>query len=270
MSATPAPATPTGSITCQLCRASISVKNGTFDKLQHHLETSHEVFYGFEVLMALIFLEDHEKEVIVEKVLPRMKLCLETARKKKDSEIETLDIEKRLFKEEQKVDTEQARESENSEKEKLLDDGKISEEENPAKRAKMELFDVSETLEINIDESDETLFFPDDKPKDAAECEICRRVLKKKSLGKHRTRCQLRERVRQIELAKQAKATQDENDGRPITIDGNNDQAEASDGVDDGEKTLLGCPACGKTLSSRTNLKRHLRNVHRDTSSRVY
>ena len=30
------------------------------------------------------------------------------------------------------------------------------------------------------------------------------------------------------------------------------------------------CGVCGKSLSSRTNLKRHLRNVHRDTSSQVH
>merc|ERR1712177_194208 len=68
------------------------------EKFQAHLEKSHEIFYGYEALIALAFLEDHEKEVIVEKVLPRMKLVLDTA-KSHNKNYPTgakLDIEKKL------------------------------------------------------------------------------------------------------------------------------------------------------------------------------
>merc|ERR1711974_258440 len=82
----------------------------------------------------------------------------------------------------------------------------------------MDMIDVNESLEISLDESDETLFFPDpdpgmssggDKPKDTVECPICHNNFKKKSMNKHQQRCELRERVRQMELAKQAKLEQE-------------------------------------------------------------
>jgi len=265
---TSAPAT---TITCYLCNASISVKNGTFDKLQHHLETSHEVFNGFEILMAINFLEEHEKEVIVEKVVPRMKLCLEAAKNIKEN-VGKLDIEKKLFGETEATTTgkslvekieesEPDKQLEDDETEKLLDDDVVAveEEENPSKRCKMEMFDVNESLEISLDESDETLLFPDDDVEvapDSAECRVCHKVFKKKSMSRHTARCELRERVRQMELAKQMEET-----GQTLGTDNLDGSLSAGRGVD--------CLVCGKSLSSRTNLKRHVRNVHRDTSGQL-
>jgi len=277
-------------ITCYLCNASISVKNGTLDKLQYHLETSHEVFYGFEILMAITFLEEHEKEVIVEKVVPRMKLCLETA-KNLDKNVGKLDIEKKLFGEKEAAEehlvkeseySEPVKHSERGETEKLLEDDVVAleevEEENPSKRSKMDIFDINESLEISLDESDETLLFPDDETpgegelgRDQAQCRVCHNVYKKKSINKHTARCELRERVRQMGLAKQAREREgeehfnvDEATGQTGTVETEN--VEDSNSV--GRSTE--CGVCGKSLSSRTNLKRHLRNVHRDTSSQVH
>ena len=270
---TSAPAT---TITCYLCNASISVKNGTFDKLQHHLETSHEVFNGFEILMAINFLEEHEKEVIVEKVVPRMKLCLEAAKNIKEN-VGKLDIEKKLFGETEATTTgkslvekieesEPDKQLEDDETEKLLDDDVVAveEEENPFKRCKLEMFDVNESLEISLDESDETLLFPDDDvpgervevAPDSAECRVCHKVFKKKSMSRHTARCELRERVRQMELAKQMEET-----GQTLGTDNLDGSLSAGRSVD--------CLVCGKSLSSRTNLKRHVRNVHRDTSGQL-
>ena len=306
--ATPAPA---GCITCHLCNASISVKSGTFEKLQAHLETSHEIFYGYETLIAIAFLEDHEKEVIVEKVLPRMKLFLDTAKSlnKKYPTGARLDIEKKLcgdedaseekegteeqFQRREVRDDTEAEETEDEDREESED-----EDENPSKRSRLNEIDVSASLEISLDESDETLFFPDDlktpdpgvsssgvgdKPKDTVECPICHNNFKKKSMNKHRQRCELRERVRQMDLAKQAKLEQEKEESRNyVTIEGNDEEDDqGEDTAEDLELSVSASPSftggsgtdcgvCGKSFSSKTNLKRHLRTVHRDTSSQIY
>ena len=310
--ATPAPA---GCITCHLCNASISVKSGTFEKLQAHLETSHEIFYGYETLIAIAFLEDHEKEVIVEKVLPRMKLFLDTAKSlnKKYPTGARLDIEKKLCGDEDASEEKEGTDlEEQSQRREVRDDTEAEEtededreesedeDENPSKRSRLNEIDVSASLEISLDESDETLFFPDDlktpdpgvsssgvgdKPKDTVECPICHNNFKKKSMNKHRQRCELRERVRQMDLAKQAKLEQEkakEESRNYVTIEGNDEEDDqGEDTAEDLELSVSASPSftggsgtdcgvCGKSFSSKTNLKRHLRTVHRDTSSQIY
>jgi len=69
----------TGSVTCNLCNAMINVKMGNFYKYQLHMENDHDVFHDQDLLMALSFLKMEEKEVIITKVLPRMKELLDAA-----------------------------------------------------------------------------------------------------------------------------------------------------------------------------------------------
>ena len=249
--------------------------------------------------MALMFLEDHEKEVIVEKVLPRMKLCLETAKNvKKDSPIGKLDIEKKLFGDGEDLkevevldqDTGSTIQTEDADREKLLEIVEEEEEESelenttapvpykpPLKRPRLDI-DVNDSLEISLDESDETLFFPDGAEKkvrapDTAECNICQNWFKKKSMSKHKTRCEMKEKVRQMGLARQA---EQENIKNNLVIDEKSAPTETEDVIEDLDETKsgslsfigeTGCQRCGKTFSSKKNLKRHLRNVHRDTAS---
>ena len=63
---------PKGTVKCLLCNASISVRSGTLEKFKSHLDNDHDAFFGQDVLIATNFLEAHEKEAIIEKVLPRI------------------------------------------------------------------------------------------------------------------------------------------------------------------------------------------------------
>ena len=65
---------PRGGVTCLLCNATISVRIGNYGKLKLHLETNHDVFFEHDLLMAINFLEANEREIIIEKVMPRMNL----------------------------------------------------------------------------------------------------------------------------------------------------------------------------------------------------
>ena len=68
-----------GTVTCILCDALINVRMGNFYKFQLHMENDHDVFRHQDLVMALSFLDTEEKEVIIEKVLPRMRDVLDSA-----------------------------------------------------------------------------------------------------------------------------------------------------------------------------------------------
>merc|ERR1712179_493548 len=62
------------------------------------MESDHDVFYDHDILIAINFLEPHEKEIIIEKVLPRMKMMLKDVEPVKKAAIENkIAIEKRLL-----------------------------------------------------------------------------------------------------------------------------------------------------------------------------
>ena len=68
-----------GAVTCILCDAQINVRTGNFYKFQLHMENDHDVFRHQDLVMALSFLEAEEQEVVIEKVLPRMRDVLDSA-----------------------------------------------------------------------------------------------------------------------------------------------------------------------------------------------
>ena len=70
-----------GTVSCTLCNALINVRMGNFYKFQLHMENDHDVFQHQDLVMALSFLDTEEQEVIIEKVLPRMRDVLDTAAK---------------------------------------------------------------------------------------------------------------------------------------------------------------------------------------------
>ena len=88
-----------GPISCLLCKGAISVRSGNLDKFKVHVESAHDVFYDHDILIAINFLEAHEKEVIIAKVLLRMKLLFNKVRSFNGKFVigNKLTIEKRLL-----------------------------------------------------------------------------------------------------------------------------------------------------------------------------
>jgi len=63
-----------------MCQGSVSIVPGNLDKMRLHLENQHEVFHQLDFLIAINFLEDFEKEEIISKALPRMKVIFDGAK----------------------------------------------------------------------------------------------------------------------------------------------------------------------------------------------
>ena len=84
------------SVKCVLCRGAISIRAGNLEKMRLHMENDHDVFYNQDLLISLNFLEDFEREEIIEKALPRMKVIFKNVEDFKKSPNETNDSLKSL------------------------------------------------------------------------------------------------------------------------------------------------------------------------------
>ena len=67
-------------VRCGLCQGNVSIVSGNLDKMKSHLQNQHDVFHQRDFLIATMFLQDFEKEEIVSRVLPRMKVIFEGAK----------------------------------------------------------------------------------------------------------------------------------------------------------------------------------------------
>ena len=74
-------------VVCQLCNAKVSLRAGNLHKLQLHMERSHDVFQDQDIVMAISFLDPHEKEVIIDQVIPRIKKLLDKSKTLDCSEV---------------------------------------------------------------------------------------------------------------------------------------------------------------------------------------
>jgi len=149
-------AMPRGSITCILCKGTISVRSGNLEKFKVHMESDHDVFYDHDILIAINFLESHEKDIIVEKVLPRMRLLFDNVRSfnGKISIGDKLSIEKRLL----ENDDNEANSSNFPAKKKArysLEDDEINEVGTSEKESSIELSDRGEEINLGDDSDDE-------------------------------------------------------------------------------------------------------------------
>ena len=278
-----------GGVTCLLCNATISVKIGNYGKLKLHMETNHDVFYEQDLLVALNFLQDHEREVIIEKVLPRMDFCLNQAKNidKNMVQKKKRKIERRLFSE-----TNEDSGSEDQDPdvtgvvEKTTGKDKINIEdlaededdsESPVKKIRLEESSlIEESLEISLDESDEILMEGDSQKgavqpqmlcKDDVECGLCHNIFKKKSMYNHKRRCELRDKIKKMGEHNQKDRKEAQSVENNISKGGSmlNDQEE--DIVESKEQEVRNrdsnkCEPCNITYSSRSNLARHKRQRH--------
>jgi len=318
-----------GPISCLLCKGAISVRSGNLDKFKVHVESAHDVFYDHDILIAINFLEAHEKEVIIEKVLPRMKLLFDNVRSFNGKFVigSKLTIEKRLL--EHDEDPKVA--SDHPAKKARQDDDEDIVDINEVMDSSIELSDVND--EINVgDDSDggersiqqisddedsetendavsvgETLaesiqsirdILKDKKDtedefttcdicsqsirksiydfhrkshlsaaKTTAECDICRKVMQKKSMYKHKRRCEIMNMSRNnsglgdpVEKDSSLKASSTETDFEEEV-----DASKIADiGVVSKSSTSEGesqCYICKKPML-KGNIRRHIRMVH--------
>merc|ERR1739838_353296 len=76
----------------------MGVRAGNLERFKVHVESDHDVFYDQDLLIAINFLEPHEKEVIIEKVLPRMKIIFQNVKTFQRGGTENkLQLEKRIY-----------------------------------------------------------------------------------------------------------------------------------------------------------------------------
>jgi len=86
-------------IRCVLCHGAVSIRSGNLEKIRLHMEVDHDCFFEQDIIIALNFLEEFERQEIIEKVLPRMKVILENVKKYSGTESENTSnyLDKRLF-----------------------------------------------------------------------------------------------------------------------------------------------------------------------------
>ena len=57
---------PPSTIFCRFCNAVISFKSGTKEKFEKHMEMVHEIHLDTDLLLAIHFIEDEEKDILVQ------------------------------------------------------------------------------------------------------------------------------------------------------------------------------------------------------------
>ena len=175
---------PAGTFVCLFCAGIISMRSGDNEKFRMHLELYHEVFSQFEIVLALHFLTEEEKENIGKAVEYRIEETEKTGLRVKQEILIVLEQDV----DEVSCENKQKEESEHFE---VGNDDETNFEENNENQAYVH---ESSPKEMNIDEKDnENLDEPTsfdktvnvDKSEDAA-CQFCQRKFRKlKDLEKH-------------------------------------------------------------------------------------
>ena len=65
---------------CALCQGKVPILGGNTERFKFHLATQHDIFHEMDILIAINFLDDFEKEEIISRALPRMKVVFEGGR----------------------------------------------------------------------------------------------------------------------------------------------------------------------------------------------
>jgi len=300
------------------------VRSGNLDKFKLHVESDHDVFYDHDILIAINFLEAHEKEVIIEKVLPRMKLLFDNVHSLngKFAIGHKLPIEKRLLEDDESVSGNPAKKTKPNESEDAFNDEVVSSIEHklncdndeidigdksdniPNKdydddddsEAENDAVSVGETLAESIKSVKEILTTDNKESKDeftscdvcnlsvrksifdfhrkshlsaaktTTECDICRKVMQKKSMYKHRRRCEIMNMSRNNSLADGSNErdsfvndpTVENNLEEESVISKLEERNVIKTSTSEGESQ---CYICKKPML-KGNIRRHIRMVH--------
>ena len=252
------------SVVCQLCNARVSVRAGNLNKLQLHVERSHDVFQDQDIVMALSFLDYNEKEVIIDQVIPRIKTLLDKSKTLDCSEVINTDL---LLQE--KLETLQKEsEIESSCVEASTNDTDFSNKQ-------FEEMENLESLTENIEEDDnienmtetveitKMVHYSDVNEKVAkqrkqmeldakvSKCYICNLSVKKYKLIKHRRNCQI------LKQKKLYRGKEDDSQELNKLAD-----SSLSLGEEQKKKDKFYCDFCPKHYDHRTSLNKHKKKCH--------
>ena len=230
------------SVVCQLCNAQVSVRAGNLTKLQLHLERSHDVFQDQDILLAISFLDQHEKEVIIDQVIPRIKRLLDNSKTLDCSEVINTDL---LLHE--KLETWQKESETVSLVEASANDTDVSqeqlEEEQEDNLENIPSIEITK-MEHNSDVKEKVTNYK--KRNEVSKCYICNLPVKKYKLIKHRRNCQILQKQTHLQRVKQTESKE-----KPLSL-------EEKENV----KEKFYCDLCPKNYDSRAGLYKHKRKFH--------
>ena len=239
------------SIVCPLCNARLSVRAGNLNKLQLHVERSHDVFQDQDIVMALSFLELHEKEVIIDQVIPRIKRLLDKSKTLDCSEVINTDllINEKLEtpQNESEIDT-CAEASTNDTDDTDVNNKQFEEEDN--------IENMTESIEITkmvhySDVTDKVTKHRKRMDMDAkvSKCYICNLPVKKYKLIQHRRNCQILQKQKHLQRAKPAESQE-------LT------KSLFLDEEENKKDSKFYCDDCPKYYDYRNSLSKHKKKCH--------
>jgi len=276
-------------VKCLLCQASLNLSRGSLDKFKHHLEAAHESVFDLDLVISVSFLETEEKERIVETVFPRIKKFFTDM---KNSSLDTrLGIEKRLMEDEELIGI-SALYRENKRK-RVEDDSKYSSlnesddlNSNPGRSKKIKdmendlpsfgesRFSTNKLNDNGNDKDRESEDRAEDDNGDNEEgksserfqnpneskCDICDKVMLKKSIRKHKQRVhQLYENLKNLNnsmgTGENSLFEDKEND---VSMD--NSMLEPQVDIEE-NPNVVSCEICHKSIT-KGNIKRHMDKIH--------
>lgn len=235
------------SIVCQLCSARVSLRAGNLHKLQLHLERSHDVFQDLDILLAISFLDQHEKEVIIDQVVPRIKTLLDKSKTLDCSEVISNDLllHEKLETWPTESETETCVEASTNEE----DVSSEQLEEEPKEEENLE--NMTESIEITkmVNYSDVNEKVTKDRKRNdldakVSKCYICNLPVKKYKLNQHRRNCQI--------LHKQKhRVKQTESQDKSLSLN-----------EEEKKKGKFYCDFCPKYYDYRNSLSKHKKKYH--------
>jgi len=277
-------------VKCLLCQASLNLsRGGSLDKFKHHLEAAHDSVFDLDLVISVSFLETEEKERIVETVFPRIKKFFTDM--KNSSQDTRLGIEKRLMEDEELNgisalyrDNKRKRVEEDSKYSSLNESDELNSNSGRSKKIKdmendLPSFEESRfsTNKLNDHGNDKDRESEDRAEEDngyneeekssekfqnpnESKCDICDKVMLKKSIRKHKQRVhQLYENLKNLNnsmgTGENSLFEDKEND---VSMD--NSMLEPQVDIEE-NPNVVSCEICHKSIT-KGNIKRHMDKIH--------